>query len=94
MRPPLIEMILSQFCYWSVALLSGHTAWKFFKSVDGRMRVLTIRLFSAICFVYTLAGSHYLLYDLGVLDQWNIVERIICSGVMLWACWFFWGHLR
>lgn len=87
-------MIISQLCFWSVAIYSTNTAWKFYKSVDGRMRVLTIRLFVAISVVYTIAGTHYLLYDFSLLEQWNIFERILCSLVMLWATMGYNRHIR
>lgn len=73
------EMIASQIIFWGLATLSLNIAWRFFKSVDGRLRVLMIRLFAAQCWVYTIAGSYYLCWDLGLVDLNSVALRITCN---------------
>ncbi len=89
-------MIISQLCFWIVVLFAGVVAYKFYHvspSAGGRLRVLTIRLFAAIVFVFSLSGVHYLLYDFGLVGAITIYERILNSCIMLWATWGFWRHL-
>ncbi len=49
------------FCF-TVALLSAFIAWEFYKSKDGRLRILIIWLFLAKVLVYGGAGTLFLLH--------------------------------
>ena len=78
------EMTISQILFWGITLFSCMIWWEFYKSVDGRMRVLVLRLFATKIWIYGLAGTYYLIWDFGYLrDVSGLWLRITCNLPMV-----------
>lgn len=72
--------IISQFLFWAIVAFSGIIAYEFYKSKDGRLRVLIIELFLAKMWCYGIAGTYYLLWDLHQVHSDNALWlRIVCN---------------
>jgi len=77
-------MIASQILLWGIAIFSAMIWWEFYRSVDGRMRILAIRLFLTKVWVYGLAAIYYLLWDFGYFrDDSGLWVRLICNFPMI-----------
>ncbi len=81
MRPPLLEMILSQLSYAIIGISSIYTAWLFHTSSSkGLLKRLIIQLFFIIGYSALLVGSWWLLWDLGIInDQQPILVRLLAQ---------------
>lgn len=85
MRALTVEEIISQIIFWTIVVLSVNIAWLFYKSQDGRLRVLVIELFLSKIWVYGLAATYYLCLDFGHFRDLNVIwVRIICNAPMFW----------
>lgn len=77
-------MIASQILFWGITIFSILIWWQFYTSVDGRVRVLAIRLFAVKAWVYGLAGAYYLIWDFGYLrDMSGLWLRLACNIPMV-----------
>lgn len=56
-----MKEIVSQVLLWTVAILSAIIAYCFYKSKNGRLRLLMIELFSAKTLVYGGAAIYFLI---------------------------------
>lgn len=84
MRPPLIDMILSQIMFWGITLYAAIICYRFYQTVDGKLRVLMIELFISKIWAYAIAGLFFLLWDMGYLDNFpQIYMRLVCNLPML-----------
>lgn len=82
----ILETIVSQLIFWSITLLAVNIAWLFYKSRGDRLRTLVIELFLSKIWVYGLAGTYYLCWDLGYLHGWSAIwVRIICNAPMVYV---------
>lgn len=78
-----IEMLCSQIMFWTIAIISWLIAWEFYKSKDGRLRVLMIEFFISKVWVYSFAGLFFLLWDFGYFrDVDQIWVRLGCNVPM------------
>jgi hypothetical protein len=78
------EMIASQIMFWGITLFSCLIWWEFYKSINGRMRVLVLRLFATKIWIYGLAGAYYLAWDFGYFrDMSGLWLRLICNLPMV-----------
>jgi len=72
--------IISQLLFWSIVIFSGVIAYEFYRSKDGRLRILIIELFLAKMWCYGVAGTYYLLWDLHHVSSDNALWlRIVCN---------------
>jgi hypothetical protein len=77
-------MILSQILFWGITIFSGLIWWEFYKSKNGRVRVLSMRLFATKVWVYGVAGVYYLLLDFGAFkDVSPLFIRVLCNAPMI-----------
>lgn len=90
-----IEMILSQIMFWTIALTSGILAYEFYKTKNGRLRVLMIEFFISKVWVYSFAGAFFLLWDFGYLHGINQVwMRLCCNAPMFIIMLKLLGYVR
>lgn len=50
-----LDLILIEIILWTIAILAGMIAYEFYKSKDGKLRILIISLF--VCKVYLYGGA-------------------------------------
>ncbi len=90
-----IEMIASQVLFWGITIFSIMIWYEFHRSVDGRMRILVLRLFASKIWVYGLAGAFYLCYDFGYFRDFpQIYLRLACNLPMVVIMYQWWVHIR
>jgi hypothetical protein len=56
-----LEEVISQILFWSIGIFSAVIAWSFYKSVNGRLRILMIRLFCCKVWLYVGAALWFLI---------------------------------
>jgi len=77
-------MILSQIIFWGITIFSALIWWEFYTSVDGRVRILSMRLFATKIWVYGIAGIYYLLWDFGYFREVSpLFLRVLCNAPMV-----------
>ena len=81
---------ISQIELWTVAILAAVIAYEFYKSVNGRLRILLIRLFVTKVWVYGGAAIYYLILP----DIPFIYIRIILVAPMFIVMLQLWGYIR
>lgn len=75
---------------YAITLFSGLIAWEFFRSKDGRLRILIIRLFVAKVWVY---GGAALIYTFDwPIDTW--VMRLVLNLPMFIVMLQLWEFIR
>jgi len=73
-----------------IAVLSGFIAYEFWRSKDGRLRVLIIRLFLSKVWVY---GGAAIIYGLELpFEQWFV--RLLLNAPMFIVMIQLWGYIR
>lgn len=70
---------LSQLFYAVIILLAVLIAWEFYKSKDGKLRIIIIALFIAKVWVYGGAMIYHFLLDFGYIKH---VDRIFVQLVL------------
>lgn len=88
MRPPLIDMILSQIIMWCVFTKACLLANKFYKSVDGRLRILCIQLFSSIAWLFGISAIYWLLWDTGYFTDVPLIWLRIIGNLPMFLIMF------
>jgi len=79
-----LEMLASQIMFWGITVFSCMIWWEFYKSRDGRMRVLVLYLFGSKTFIYGGAGLFFLLYDFGYFRDFpQLYLRLILNAPMI-----------
>lgn len=90
----LSEQILQIFL-WTIVVLSALIAYEFYRSKDGRLRLLIIELFLTKMWVYGGGAIYYLLMDYGYMTS---IEpgfvRIALNLPMLFVMLKLWGFIR
>lgn len=71
--------VLSQLFYAIILCLSIAVAWEFYKSKDGKLRVIIISLFLAKVWVYGGAMVYHALIDFGIIQK---VDRIFIQLIL------------
>ena len=86
-----IDLILIEIVLWTIAIMSGLIAYEFYKSRDGRLRVLIISLF--LCKVYLYGGSAvwFLFSSAG---NWTLVRALLFNVPMFIIMLRLWGYIR
>lgn len=82
--------MISQLELVAIAALSAFIAWDFYRSKDGRVRVLMIRLFASKIWVYGGAALYYWLFP----DQNMLWVRAILNLPMVIVMFQIWGYIR
>lgn len=73
-------MYISQLVFWSIVIGCLIASYYFYKSKDGRLRVLIIGLFLSVGWAHGVAGAYYLAYDLKLVGDWTVGIRILCNA--------------
>lgn len=76
------DVIFIIFCL-TITLLSGFIAYEFYKSRDGRLRILIIRLFVAKVFVYGGAAALLILHGINYASWMRVALNTPMFFVML-----------
>lgn len=90
-----LEMIGSQIMFWVITILAVLITWEFYRSVDGRLRILMIQLFLSKVWIYGFAGTFYLFWDFGYfrsVDQ--LWVRLICNVPMFIIMIKLWLYIK
>lgn len=95
MRPPLIDMVLSQILFWGNTIFFFSISRLFYLSEDGRIRVLAIRLFGALTWLFLIAGIYYFLWDIKVIEgDYSIYVRLICNVPLIFIAIQWYRHVK
>lgn len=86
---------LSELFFCVVAVLAAMIAWEFFKTRDGKLRVIIIALFITKVWVYGGAMIYYLLLDFGYINKIEAVYiRLILNFPMVIVMLRLWKFIR
>lgn len=81
-----IELILGV-----IVATSGLIAYEFYRSVDGKLRVLIIQLFITKIFVYGGAAAFFLIYP---PDSLALIRAVVLNLPMFWVMVKLWKYIR
>jgi len=91
----MIEMLISQVLFWGNTIFFGSIARLFYLSVDGKIRILAINLFSALTWLFGVAGIYYLLWDIKVIENdYSIYIRLICNAPLILVAVQWYRHVK
>lgn len=87
--------ILSQVILWTIVIMSILIAHEFYKSKDGKLRILIISLFICKIWVYGGFATYNLLIDFGYINSIPAVYiRLILNFPMFIVMLKLWGYIR
>ena len=89
----LSEQIL-QVVLCTIAILSALIAYEFYKSKDGRLRLLIIELFITKVWVYGGADAYYMLTDLGHVHWNDSIVKVALNTPMFIVMLKLWKFIR
>jgi len=88
------ELLFSELLFISITLFSMLIAYEFWKSKDGRLRVLIIELFIAKVWVYGGGGIYYYLRAIGYLPYLSLWWILALNAPMCWVMFRLYKFIR
>lgn len=88
------ELLVSEIFFAAIVLFSTLIAYEFYKSKDGRLRVLIIELFIAKIWVYGGGGLYYYLRYTGYLPYLSLWWILILNAPMVWVMFRLYSFIR
>lgn len=85
-----INESISQIELWTIAILAGLIALEFYKSTDGRLRILIIRLFITKVWVYGGTALYYMILP----NISFVIVRIFLVAPMFLVMLQLWSFIR
>lgn len=81
-----------QIFLWTIAVVSGMIAWEFYRSKNGRLRILLIRLFT--CKVWLYGGSAVYFWSHPALSFRDTAVRFVLITPMFIVMLMLWQFIR
>lgn len=94
-RPPVIDMAISQILFWGITLLSLLTLYQIRKANNVPVRFIFMSLLATMAWRAGASGLYYLLWDFGYFDNFpEVFIRIVANVPLFWSLSLLYRYVR